>query len=298
MIVRRRLRYEAWYAVHLTAYAAIALGWFHQIPTGNELSSTRSPQDYWHALYVATLALLVGFRLVAARVVDALRHRLRVAEVCREGPGVVSLRITGRGLDRLDARAGQFFLWRFLTPRPLVGGASLLALRGARRPLAPDHGQGRSATSRAASASSSPARASSPRARSASSPTAARRRDKVLLIAGGIGITPIRALLEEMRRRPRRRLPRAPRGRRRAPRRARAHRAARARSPSTSSPATTRRARAERLLSPEHLRELVPDLAEREVYLCGPPAMADAIEKNVRRAGVPRRHLHIERFAL
>ena len=36
-IVRRRLPYEWWYAVHLTAYAAIALAWFHQIPTGNEL---------------------------------------------------------------------------------------------------------------------------------------------------------------------------------------------------------------------------------------------------------------------
>jgi predicted ferric reductase len=38
VIVRRRLRYEAWYAVHFTAYAAIALAWFHQVPTGNELT--------------------------------------------------------------------------------------------------------------------------------------------------------------------------------------------------------------------------------------------------------------------
>src|SRR5665213_1263650 len=36
-IVRRRLDYRYWYAVHFTVYAAIALGWFHQIPTGNEL---------------------------------------------------------------------------------------------------------------------------------------------------------------------------------------------------------------------------------------------------------------------
>ena len=33
----------------------------------------------------------------------------------RKAPGVVSLRITGRRLERLNARAGQFFLWRFLT---------------------------------------------------------------------------------------------------------------------------------------------------------------------------------------
>ena len=52
------------------------------------------------------------------------------------------------------------------------------------------------------------------------------------------------------------------------------------------------------LLSTSHLRELVPDIAERDVFLCGPPAMVAAIEGNVRRAGVPRGCLHVERFAL
>lgn len=51
------------------------------------------------------------------------------------------------------------------------------------------------------------------------------------------------------------------------------------------------------LLSPEHLQELVPDIAERDVYVCGPPAMAEATVRNVRRANVPSRHVHIERFA-
>ena len=53
-----------------------------------------------------------------------------------------------------------------------------------------------------------------------------------------------------------------------------------------------------RLLSPDHLRELVPDLDDRDVFVCGPPAMAQAIARNVRSAGVPRRHVHTERFAL
>jgi ferredoxin-NADP reductase len=53
-----------------------------------------------------------------------------------------------------------------------------------------------------------------------------------------------------------------------------------------------------RLLSPDHLQELVPDVGERDVYICGPPAMADAIEKSVRSAHVPKRHIHVERFAL
>ena len=54
----------------------------------------------------------------------------------------------------------------------------------------------------------------------------------------------------------------------------------------------------EKLLSPDHLSELVPDLAERDVYVCGPPAMADAAVRSVRAVGVPRRQIHLERFAL
>ena len=52
------------------------------------------------------------------------------------------------------------------------------------------------------------------------------------------------------------------------------------------------------LLSPTHLRELVPDLAEREVYVCGPPAMTDVTVRHIRDAGVSHRQVHIERFAL
>jgi predicted ferric reductase len=57
VIARRRLRYEWWYAVHVSAYAAIALAWFHQIPTGNELVLDRAAADYWRALYAATEVL-------------------------------------------------------------------------------------------------------------------------------------------------------------------------------------------------------------------------------------------------
>ena len=47
-------------------------------------------------------------------------------------------------------------------------------------------------------------------------------------------------------------------------------------------------------LSPERLLELVPDLAERDVFVCGSPAMTEA----VRATGVPRRRVFVERFAL
>jgi predicted ferric reductase len=294
-IVRRRLRYEAWYAVHLAAYAGIALAWFHQIPTGNELVLDTVAADYWRALYVATLALIVVFR-VGAPVLNAFRYRLRVAEVVTEGPGVVSLRITGRRLGRLRAQAGQFFLWRFLTrdrwwtthPFSLSEAPDGRSLRLTVKALG-DH------TARMASIR--------PGTRVvAEGPfgvftAAAQRRDKVLLIAGGIGITPIRALLEEIR------------GDAIVVYRVvsedeivfanELEQLTRARGATLHYVVGDHTAPgAERLLSPEHLRELAPDIRRREVFVCGPPGMAAAVEQSVRRAHVPRRHVHVERFAL
>ena len=295
VIVKRRLRYEVWYLVHLTAYASIALAWFHQIPTGNELVLNTVAADYWRALYVATLALLVGYRL-GVPTVNALRFRLRVAEVVEEGPGVVSLRITGRRLERLNPRAGQFFLWRFLTRgRWLTSHPFSLS-------AAPD---GRSLRITVKALGDHTARLGQIPVGTrvlAEGPLGvftgeARRRDRVVLIAGGIGVTPIRALLEEM------------------------HgdivvlyrvvsetdvilgdeleSLARERGAAlhiVDGDHTTTAGR--RLLSPGHLRRLVPDIRERDVFVCGPPAMTTAIEHNVRRAGVPARHVHTERFAL
>ena len=116
VVVRRRLSYEWWSAVHVLAYAGIALSWFNEIPTGNELVLDPDAADYWRLLYLATIAILLVFR-VAAPLVQTLRHRLRVADVVDEGPGVVSLRIVGRRLDCLRAEPGQFFVWRFLDRR-------------------------------------------------------------------------------------------------------------------------------------------------------------------------------------
>ena len=113
VIVSRRLPYEAWYSLHVTIYVGIALGYLHQIPTGNEFTANTSQADYWIALYLVTLALLLVFRVLRPAI-GAVRHRLRVTRVVREGPGVVSVYLTGRRLDRLDARGGQFMLWRFL----------------------------------------------------------------------------------------------------------------------------------------------------------------------------------------
>src|SRR4029077_19655362 len=194
VVVRRRLRYEWWYAVHLLAYAGIALAWFHQIPTGNELVLDTVAADYWRALYVATLALLVLFRIVVP-LVDVFRYRLRVVEVVPEGPGVASVTMTGRKLERLHAHAGQFFLWRFLAR------GHWLSAHPFSLSAAPD-GRSLRITAKALGDHSAKLGAIPVGTRViAEGPfgvftVANRRREKLLLIAGGIGITPVRAIVE------------------------------------------------------------------------------------------------------
>jgi predicted ferric reductase len=294
VIARRRLSYEWWYAVHLMAYAGIALSWFHEIPTGNELVLDRIAANYWRGLFLATILILVVFRLLAPTVF-AFRHRLRVIEVVEEGQGVVSLRIGGRKLDRLRAEPGQFFIWRFLDRRH-IWAAHPFSLSAA-----PD-GESLRITVKALGDHTSRLGSVKPGTLVvAEGPFGVfterlRRHEKVALIAGGIGITPIRALLERMR------------GdviviyrvlsesdlifRDELDQLARAHRA------TIHYVVGDHRGDGASLLSPRHLRELVPDLAERDVFLCGPPAMTAAINRNVRAARVPRRNVHLERFAL
>jgi predicted ferric reductase len=294
-IVRRRLPYEWWYTVHLLTYAGIALAWFHQIPTGNELVLDTTAADYWRSLYVATLAILVVFRLLAPAA-GHLRHRLRVAEVVAEGPGVVSLRMEGRRLERLRARPGQFLLWRFLA-RGFWWSAHPFSLSAA-----PDGRSLRITVKGLGDHSARLARVPVGTRVLAEGPfgvftAAARRREKLLLIAGGIGVTPVRALLEDLE------------GDVVVLYRAlsdddlvlRDELAAIAAARGFELHEVVGDHRAEegrRLLTAPHLRELVPDLAERDVFVCGPPGLADFLKREARRAGVPRRHVHAERFAL
>ena len=116
-----------------------------------------------------------------------------------EGPGVVSLRIAGRRLDRLGAEPGQFFLWRFLDRRR-IWSAHPFSLSAA-----PD-GQSLRITVKALGDHTARLGGVRPGTRVlAEGPfgvfteSARRRREKVLLIAGGIGITPIRSMVERMR---------------------------------------------------------------------------------------------------
>ena len=292
---RRKLSYETWHFIHLYTYLAIALAFSHQFSTGADFVNNAKARWLWSALYITVAALLFWYRLVTP-VRAAFRHRMQVLEVRRENADVVSVYIGGRHLDDLRTEPGQFFRWRFLTP-DLWWAANPYSLSAA-----PQRDWLR-ITVKIAGSHSAALPALQPGTRVlAEGPygsfTAGRRRHrKVLLVAGGVGITPLRALFET--------LPGAPGDITLIYRvnsgedlvlRGELEHIARARGAQLHFLLGPPRRGSQDHLSAERLRRLVPDIRERDVFLCGPEPMMIAAEAGLRQAGVPRRRIHQESF--
>ncbi|MER6490456.1 ferredoxin reductase family protein [Streptomyces griseorubiginosus] len=291
--VRRRTGHEFWYYVHLLTYAAVFLAFGHQLALGNDFNGNTAATAAWYALYLGVAALVLWFRILAPVRLN-LRHRLRVESVHREAPGVYSVVVHGRRLDELGARAGQFFRWRFLgegmgwtsTPYSLSAPPRRDRMRITVKALG-DHSTavallrpGTRVWAEGPYGSLTGDRQSSP---------------KSLLVAAGVGITPMRALFETLpgevtllyRARTAEDL--ALGGELEALARWRGAKVLYAlngpdgRRPNLSAPA---------------LRSAVPDLAGHDVYICGPHGFARDLYEELRAAGVPDRRIHHESFEL
>jgi predicted ferric reductase len=288
--VRRRLGYRTWHALHVLAYVAVALAFSHQLATGQEFQRQPVARAYWWALYAATLAAILGSRVVVP-LARSLHHRLRVERVVREAPGVVSIEIGGRDLDRLPALSGQFLQWRFLARGHWMEAHpfSLSAAPGGQRLRITVKALGDYTARLGELPAGTRVIVEGPYGRLT---RAVRRRPRAVLIAGGVGIAPIRALLEDM-----------------PGEIAVIYRAGREDDLlfrdeldelSAQRGAPVHYVIGERggdsLLSSTHLCELVPDIADRDVYVCGPVSMTEATRASLRGAGVPARQIVSEAF--
>jgi predicted ferric reductase len=294
---RRRLSHETWHFIHLYIYLAIVLSFPHQLVVGTDFERDPVAIGFWVALYVVAGLLVLAFRvLIPTRM--ALRHRLHISRMTEEAPGVISIYITGRDLSELPMRAGQFFKFRFLA-RGMWWQVHPFSLSAA------PNGQYIRITVKAVGDFTSALGQLTPGTGViVEGPygifTSVRRRlPRVVLIAGGIGITPLRGLLEEM------------------PQRKNAivliYRA-RSWEDVVFQPeldqlmkdrggvihyVVGRRGQEVALepLAPRVLRALVPDLQDRDVFICGPPDMLQGVGDSLRHLGVPARQIHRERFA-
>jgi ferredoxin-NADP reductase/DMSO/TMAO reductase YedYZ heme-binding membrane subunit len=290
---RRSLSHETWHRVHLLTYVGVALSFVHQL-AGPDLAGRPVLQVLWSLLYTGAFGLVLTYRVLAP-LRSALRHRLRVVAVVTEAPGVVSVVVQGRHVHELRAEAGQFFRWRFLAPglwatahpfslsAPPIGDRMRLTVK--------ELGDGSGRVQRLAVGTR--VLAEGPYG----ALTAARRtRRDVLLVAGGVGITPMRALFETLPLTEGQDLVLLYRA---------DHRDQVVFRAELDALAAERHARVvyllgddPDLLSPRSLSRLVPGLADRDIYLCGPPGMTAYLRGSLATAGVPERHVHEERFAL
>jgi ferredoxin-NADP reductase len=294
---RRRLAYETWYYAHLYTYLAIALAFSHQFALGPAFESNLAARVAWSALYAVVGALVLWYRIITP-LLGAARHQFTVQSVRPEARGIVSVLISGREFDRLRAEPGQFFRWRFLT-RELWWQSHPYSLSAMPRPdlmritvkASGDH-SGSLAGLRPGT------RIIAEGPYGAFTPQLTGRR--VLLIAGGVGITPIRAMFAALPRRMSGGITLV-------------YRASHPRdvvfSQELNAIADDRRAALHYLigsreelgydpLDVEHLEWIVPGLHRYEAYVCGPAGMTQAVVASLLAAGVPRSRIHHESFGL
>ena len=299
-IIRRKLKYETWYFVHIFNYLAIALIFGHQLRFGTDAQGEWF-RLYWYTAYAFAFGNLIWFRFLRP-LIKFSKHDFHVSRVVPEDPNGIatSIYITGDKIRNFRIKAGQFMIFRFfqkgfwwqahpfsLSMMPKNGELRLTAKKlgdftnqlpllqpGVEVLIDGPHGLFTEDVI---------------------------NKDKILFIAGGIGITPIRALLESL-------------GDKKLDMTLLY---------STKSPSEQVFAEELTELSREHgfkivniyadekiagaefgrldqvmLARLVPDLSERDVFLCGPPPMMDALKIALNNLHLPKKQLHWERFAL
>ena len=296
VMVRSRWRYENWHAVHLLTYVGIALAIPHQFLEGSTFRDGGAAWWFWLALYVIAWGSLIVFRVIVPLTRFA-RHNVRVHAIETLADGSTSVTLEGRELDRLGAKPGQFLLWRFMDrarwrdPHPFSLSSAPTATSW--RITVKPSGDGTSALGTVKPGTrvlfEGPFGIFS---------SVARTKGGMVLAASGIGITPVRAMLENVdpSHGPVAVIVRA-RSRAEAPLLAEVEQLANANGATLHVVLGSRGDGWSSRDQPATLVGLVPDVAERDVYICGRVAWAEAVEKEARAAGVGRESIHRETFA-
>jgi predicted ferric reductase len=291
---RAKMSYETWWTVHVLTYSAVAASFMHQVVNGQMFIGHPLNRAYWTFLYVAMAFAIIWWR-IGIPLVRSLRHNLRVEKVVVEGPGVISVVMKGRKLTELAAEGGQFFGWRFAAkghflmshPYSLSAAPTEHYLRITVKDLG-DH-------SRSLASLSAGTRVFVEGPYGAFTAGRATMRH-VVLVGGGVGITPVRALVDEFKN-------------------------------GVQIDVIYRASRKEDLVLKEELdyleyhsngsirvhylvgsrkdhpmgadalKKLVPAIADADIYICGPGPLVETVKQAVEDLGVPKNRFHDEAFA-
>jgi predicted ferric reductase len=291
---RAKMSYETWWIVHIYTYFAIAASFMHQVLNGQMFVNHPLNRFYWTALYITLAASVLTFRF-GIPTWRSLRHNLVVEKVVTEGPGITSIIMKGRKLHKLEAEGGQFFSWRFMTrghalmshPYSLSAAPTENHLRITVKDLG-DH-------SRSVAFIKPGTRVFVEGPYGAF--TAGRATMKhIVLVGGGVGITPVRALLDEFKNGVQIDL---------------IYRISRAEDVvlreeldyiQENSGGTVRvhylaGSRSEHPMDAEALEALVPRIADSDIYICGPAPLVESVKAAAVELGVPKNRFHDESFS-
>ena len=291
---RAKMSYETWWIIHIYTYFAIAASFMHQVLHGQMFVGHPLNRAYWTGLYI-----FMGFSVVYWRfgvpLIRSLKINLKVERVVIEGPGIVSVIMKGRNLTRLGAQGGQFFGWRFLTrghflmshPYSLSAAPTEHLMRITVKDLG-DHSRtlaylkpGTRVFVEGPYGAFTAGRSTQPH---------------VVLVGGGVGITPVRALIDEFQGGVQMDL---------------LYRASREEDLvlrdeldylAFNSGGSIRihylvGSRKDHPMDARSLNRLVPQFADSDIYICGPEPLVSAVRKAAEDSGVPKNRFHDEAFA-
>ena len=290
-IARSKMKYETWWVVHLYTYLGLGLSFMHQIRTGVMFLGHEHTIQAWTTLWVGTGAMIILLR-VGVPLVRNQQYKLRVATVTQEAPNVYSLTVTGKNIKKMAVSGGQFFQWRFMA-KGLWWHSHPYSLSALPRPpflRVTVKGLGDQSSAIAHLKPGTRVFIEGPYGVFTHHATTM---NNVALIAAGVGITPIRAMLEDL--------------------------------PSSSHVTVIVRAtRAEDIVHAEEMKSLVAaregnyyevvgsrdevnlddatlssliaDIASHDIFVCGPAGFTDAVVASARRLGVPHAQVHHESF--
>jgi predicted ferric reductase len=293
--VRHRLRYVTWWLLHLATYLAVVLAYGHEVTNGAAFVHHPLLEHCWLALHWAVgLAVLWG--RVLQPTLNSLYHGLRVHAVVEEAPGIISVHLVGHHLQDLEAHGGQYFLWRFLVPGlwwrahpySLSSVPNSRYVRLTAREVGP-HSQALRHLKPGARVA-----VEGPYGRFHSAEHGELQGQRLLLIAGGVGVAPVRAILEEAGRGAQAVVLYRVRDMDEALWRKEFESLAQAYGARVLLLAGNRR---QQPLDAKRLLSLVPDIRRRTIFVCGPEALVDTVRREADRLGVPPERVHAESFA-
>ena len=286
-----KLKYEWWYLTHLFTYLVIILAFSHQIENGMDLYSNNWFLAYWYILYIVVIGLLVIYRFLIP-IYNYFIHKFVVSRIIKENKDIVSIYISGKKLNKFKFKAGQFGIFRFLDqtfyqahPFSFSRAHSEIELRISIK------------NSGDFTSKIQDVKRGTPIIIEGPLGTFHKDRIKnknVVLIAGGIGITPIRSLIEELTLDPSKGITLIYSVKEDNDIVFREELNALKEKHHTHYYHISNR---QGHITEDKLRNIVLNPTTTDFFVCGPPGMTNNIITILRKIGVPKRRIHYEKFS-